>query len=847
MCGVFEHSKSVPCLSHDDTVSEESLKITTHHKFGLSEGDVDDLSSFLLEFASNDDLAGFKQALESSGKLDVVGNWYCRQTGSNRMAWEQRTPAMIASLYGSVNVLNYILNCYTTDGGDINRSCGSDGSTALHCAVAGGASRAVETVNLLLSFGADLNVLDSHGWRPSDVIAASPRYPRVKSSLETILKKATSANGSLTLMDPCRVPELEEPTSYETGDICLPVSIFENLDEFDGIVVESGSGEVDMASTGLLSSTCSSPEALSPAFSTPSPSSSPKSTDSNVAKALKDGVDKIREYPVDPSLPDIKNSIYTTDEFRMFSFKVRPCSRAYSHDWTECPFVHPGENARRRDPRRYHYSCVPCPDFRKGACRRGDACEYAHGVFECWLHPAQYRTRLCKDGTSCTRRVCFFAHTTEELRPLYVSTGSAVVSPRTTSLDMMLSPPLAPASPSPLPVLMMPPFSPSNPGQNGLSTPPMSPSSTCTNSLGGTWQQPNVPTLHLPGVGLHASRLRASLSARDLPLEDISELADFAEGQLMGDFTSISSPALSTHTRLNAVVAASSCGGSSKAGKYRNVGLSVSPTNLEELFASEMVLSPRNTVHESALLSQISAQLQSQKSTQVHSQLQNALQSQISSHLLPQGSAQTQFQIQQCAIDSQIQGHTVLQSPPQSSSNVASVNRVSSLGLDADRQNSSGVLQPPSQSSFSLGSLGHISSLGLDLDLQSDSGALLSPVAVAARATFAQRDKHSFSSRDLGAGLTWSDWGSPTGKPEWGVQKDDLCKFRKSASFGFKGSEDPDFSWVQTLVKGPLDTGSSSVACSAESSVNPNGSRNVVDHSVLGSWIEEMHLDQIVS
>ncbi|CAA6654769.1 unnamed protein product [Spirodela intermedia] len=97
----------------------------------------------------------------------------------------------------------------------------------------------------------------------------------------------------------------------------------------------------------------------------------------------------------------------------MYTFKVKPCSRAYSHDWTECPFVHPGENARRRDPRKYHYSCVPCPEFRKGSCRNGDACEYAHGVFECWLHPAQYRTRLCKDETGCTRRVCFFAHKPE--------------------------------------------------------------------------------------------------------------------------------------------------------------------------------------------------------------------------------------------------------------------------------------------------------------------------------------------------------------------------------------------------------------------------------------------------
>eukprot|EP00850_Spirogloea_muscicola_P026727 SM009838S25165 [mRNA] locus=s9838:2:472:- [translate_table: standard] len=71
--------------------------------------------------------------------------------------------------------------------------------------------------------------------------------------------------------------------------------------------------------------------------------------------------------------------VYPCDEFRMYEFKaaaaaaqVRRCMRGRSHDWTECPFAHPGEKARRRDPRRYHYAGAACPDFRKGACRRGD-------------------------------------------------------------------------------------------------------------------------------------------------------------------------------------------------------------------------------------------------------------------------------------------------------------------------------------------------------------------------------------------------------------------------------------------------------------------------------------------
>ncbi|KAK8654690.1 hypothetical protein V6N13_107297 [Hibiscus sabdariffa] len=107
---------------------------------------------------------------------------------------------------------------------------------------------------------------------------------------------------------------------------------------------------------------------------------------------------------------------YSCDHFRMFEFKVRRCARGRSHDWTDCPYAHPGEKARRRDPRKFHYSGTACPDFRKGSCRKGDSCEFAHGVFECWLHPARYRTQPCKDGSGCRRRVCFFAHAPDQLR-----------------------------------------------------------------------------------------------------------------------------------------------------------------------------------------------------------------------------------------------------------------------------------------------------------------------------------------------------------------------------------------------------------------------------------------------
>jgi hypothetical protein len=117
-------------------------------------------------------------------------------------------------------------------------------------------------------------------------------------------------------------------------------------------------------------------------------------------------------------------------------------------------------------------------------------------------------------------------------------------------------------------------------------------------------------------------------------------------------------------------------------------------------------------------------------------------------------------------------------------------------------------------------------------------------------AAFVQRDKRSHSSRDLGANVTpnsWSDWGSPTGKVDWGVQGEELSKLRKSASFGPRSYEEPDLSWVQTLVKETTPDGKDggNVGCSGETP--HKGQIENVDHSVLGAWIEQMQLDQIVA
>jgi len=83
-------------------------------------------------------------------------------------------------------------------------------------------------------------------------------------------------------------------------------------------------------------------------------------------------------------------------------------------------------------------------------CPRGLACPFAHGTFELWLHPSRYRTRPCRAGAACRRRVCFFAHTAAELRAAGAGTKdecsplSLSLSPKSTLAPLWESPPVSP-------------------------------------------------------------------------------------------------------------------------------------------------------------------------------------------------------------------------------------------------------------------------------------------------------------------------------------------------------------------------------------------------------------------
>ncbi|MBA0858221.1 hypothetical protein Goshw_023035 [Gossypium schwendimanii] len=634
--------------------------------------------SYLLELSASNDLIGFRNAIEREGRdIDERSFWYGRRMGSRKMGFEERTPLLIASLFGSKDVVNYIIGSGSVD---VNRASGSDGATSLHCAVVGGSYNSTEVVRTLLNASADTNALDANGNRPSDLIA--PAYNSSFSSRKNILESLLEGSG--------------------------------NVSEIYGLPAEI--------------------EACNSTY-----------------RVLKDGVEK-KEYLIDITLPDIKNGMYGTDEFRMYNFKVTPCSRAYSHDWTECPFVHPGENARRRDPRKYQYSCVPCPEFRKGSCKQGDNCEYAHGIFECWLHPAQYRTRLCKDETNCNRRVCFFAHKPEELRPVYASTGSAVPSPRSYSaagsvLDMGSMSTHALGSLS----IMIPP----------TSTPPLTPTGTSSSTTETTW--PNQSNI-IPTLQLHGSKLKAARCARNLEL-NIEQLGREShlcrqKQQLMDEIPGLSSPTNWNNPLSTTSAFSASADQTSELNRFRGMK-PLDLTSLPQLQGISLDASPHQ------LQSPTGVQMPQNINEQLHASYPTSL----ASFLSPRPIAFANWS-QGFMEHTTVNHHLGFSSPASSASAMPS---------------------------------------------------------------------------------KFSNWSLLDGKLEWGVQGDELNKLKKP-SLAFQSSDtnfgnpsqsmsptsnEPDVSWVQSLVK---DT--SSEQLSFEDEQQQYYQVNTRDSAMFPAWVEQSYMEQ---
>ncbi|XVF17548.1 hypothetical protein REPUB_Repub10bG0132900 [Reevesia pubescens] len=97
-----------------------------------------------------------------------------------------------------------------------------------------------------------------------------------------------------------------------------------------------------------------------------------------------------------------------------------------------------------------------------------------------------------------------------------------------------------------------------------------------------------------------------------------------------------------------------------------------------------------------------------------------------------------------------------------------------------------------------------------------------------------QQQLRSLSSRELGSNnpasivrshvnSSWSKWGSPNEKLDWSVSGDEMGQLRRSSSFKLgKNGEERNLSWVQDRF--------------CQSFI----------HSVIGAWLEQMQLDQLV-
>lgn len=85
--------------------------------------------------------------------------------------------------------------------------------------------------------------------------------------------------------------------------------------------------------------------------------------------------------------------------------QVLPCSKRFCHDWVTCPFAHPAEKAKRRDPRAYTYTGVACPDQKKVRSKAQPIDEGRDSSHASLTHPFSWRAE-CHLPTRRRLHVC---------------------------------------------------------------------------------------------------------------------------------------------------------------------------------------------------------------------------------------------------------------------------------------------------------------------------------------------------------------------------------------------------------------------------------------------------------
>lgn len=115
-------------------------------------------------------------------------------------------------------------------------------------------------------------------------------------------------------------------------------------------------------------------------------------------------------------------------------------TQGYPHDFTACPYLHPGERARRRDPRSFTYSAALCPDVKKVRSRLPQRASWCVSIVSaqsaaaftmpvclntavacsCLLMQTHVQDKVCVRGMAC-----LYSHNIFEVREGWSLVGGA--------------------------------------------------------------------------------------------------------------------------------------------------------------------------------------------------------------------------------------------------------------------------------------------------------------------------------------------------------------------------------------------------------------------------------------
>jgi hypothetical protein len=105
--------------------------------------------------------------------------------------------------------------------------------------------------------------------------------------------------------------------------------------------------------------------------------------------------------------------------FSLSLFKVKECK---SRTGCTCDNFH-HEFEKRRNPEKFHYSEIPCPNVFKGQwkapilCSKGDKCGHSHTVNEASYHPRTFKTKKClkfEEGSCHFGMRCAYIHGSDD-------------------------------------------------------------------------------------------------------------------------------------------------------------------------------------------------------------------------------------------------------------------------------------------------------------------------------------------------------------------------------------------------------------------------------------------------